>query len=162
MCVFEDGSRRSSRCKPGERDFGSVAIAAHKRAPGVWGRKKKGWQASSNRRRFRGTGPHPGTEERRRRWRRRGGTGISLFTRVVVVVDLPWLPMASTSARGGGGDIRVLHADDANRTWPCVGLCSPEKARGSVVCGRTSLAWPPLLDGRRDLHHCRSQTLWLR
>ena len=36
MCVLKDGSRKSSRCKPGDQNFGRVAIAARKRASGVW------------------------------------------------------------------------------------------------------------------------------
>jgi hypothetical protein len=44
---FEDGSRRSSRCKPGDRNFGGVEMAARKRASGV--------QECSDRRRFRST-----------------------------------------------------------------------------------------------------------
>jgi hypothetical protein len=40
MRVLKDGSRRSSRCKPGDRNFGAVAIAARKRASGVWEEEK--------------------------------------------------------------------------------------------------------------------------
>jgi hypothetical protein len=57
MNVLQDGSRRSSRWKPGDRNFGSVAIAARKRASSDWEERKKGWQESSGRRRFRSTGP---------------------------------------------------------------------------------------------------------
>ena len=38
---FQDGSRRSSRCKPGDRNFGGVARAARKRTS-MPGKKKKG------------------------------------------------------------------------------------------------------------------------
>jgi hypothetical protein len=38
---FQDGSRRSSRCKPGDRNFGGVAIAARMRASGVWEGEKR-------------------------------------------------------------------------------------------------------------------------
>src|SRR5260370_38138461 len=41
MRVFQDGSRKSSRCKPGERNFGGAGIAARKRASGVWGKEKR-------------------------------------------------------------------------------------------------------------------------
>jgi hypothetical protein len=37
---FEDESRRRSRCKPGDRNFG-VAMAARKRVPGVWEEEKR-------------------------------------------------------------------------------------------------------------------------
>jgi hypothetical protein len=36
-----DGSRRSLRCKPGDRNFGGVVIAARKRASGVWQEEKR-------------------------------------------------------------------------------------------------------------------------
>jgi hypothetical protein len=41
--IFQDGSRRSSRCKPGDWNFGSLAvsIAARKRASGVWEEEKR-------------------------------------------------------------------------------------------------------------------------
>ena len=35
-----DGSRRGSRCKPGVRNFGVVAIEARNRAFGVWEEEK--------------------------------------------------------------------------------------------------------------------------
>jgi hypothetical protein len=35
------GSRRSSRCKPGDRNFGRVGMAARRRASGVWEKEKK-------------------------------------------------------------------------------------------------------------------------
>lgn len=41
MRVFQDGSHRSSRCKLGDRNFGSVAIAPRQRASGVWEEVKK-------------------------------------------------------------------------------------------------------------------------
>ena len=41
MRVFQDGSRRSSRCKPGDRNLGGVAIASRKRASGVWEEEKR-------------------------------------------------------------------------------------------------------------------------
>ena len=37
---LKDGSRRVSRCKPGDRNFGGVAIAARTRASGVWEEEK--------------------------------------------------------------------------------------------------------------------------
>jgi hypothetical protein len=41
MRVFQGKSRRSSRCKPGDRDFGDVTIAARKGASGVWEEEKR-------------------------------------------------------------------------------------------------------------------------
>src|SRR6267154_2717883 len=118
MRVFQEGSRRSSRCKPGDRNFGGVAVASRKRASGVWKEEEK---------RVVGESPpiadafaardHTGTGK--------GGVGVGvaralLVTCVVIVRSVPRLPTTTTgtSARGsGGGGIRVLHADDANGTW---------------------------------------------
>ena len=36
MCVLQDGLHRSSRCKPGDRNFRGATRASHKRASGVW------------------------------------------------------------------------------------------------------------------------------
>jgi len=41
MRDFQNGSRRSSRCKPGDRNLGGVAIASRKRASGVWEEEEK-------------------------------------------------------------------------------------------------------------------------
>src|SRR5258708_30991354 len=41
MRVFQDGSRRSSRCKPGDRNFGGAVIVARKRASSVWEEEKR-------------------------------------------------------------------------------------------------------------------------
>jgi hypothetical protein len=66
MRVLKDGSRKSSRCKPGDRNFGGVAIAARKRASGAGKKKICRWRVSTNRRHFRSNttkGPDKGTEE---------------------------------------------------------------------------------------------------
>ena len=83
-----DGSRRSSRCKPGVRNFGVVAIEARKRELEFGSGKKCCWRESAyrKRRRFRNTTvPYKDDEEER-------GDGVTLavlLTRVVAVRSVP-------------------------------------------------------------------------
>jgi hypothetical protein len=123
MSVLKDGSRRSSRCKPGDWNFGGVAIAARKRASGVWEEEKSVVGESPPI--ADASAPPPRDYIREQKKGRSEGevvvTPAVPRTRVVVVQSVPCCsprgPPAPGPPCGGGGGIRVLHADDAHGTW---------------------------------------------
>jgi hypothetical protein len=127
MHVFQDGSRRSSRCKPGDRNFGGVAIAARKRASGDW-EEEKSVGESTYHRHFRSTGTYTGA----RRETEGVGAPALLLTCVVVVRSVPGsrrppVPVAVVAAfESCMLTMRIVR----NVVWVCARL---RKARVSVV-----------------------------
>ena len=147
MRVLKDGSRRSSRCKPGDWNFGGVAIAARKRASGVWEEEKSVVGESPPIADAFAAPPRDHIREQKKDEEVRGWEGVTpavLLTCVFVVRSVaccsprrllaPGPPVAEVAAF-------ELHADDAKER--SVGLRPTEKGMG-VCCCRRSPSLAPL------------------
>ena len=126
MCVFQDGSRKSSRCKRGlgDRNFGGVLRYADGHA--VSGKKKKGLARGLQSQ----TLSQNGTIHHIREWKKdeegkegkdeegNSTTVLVLLTNVVIVRSvLSCLLQRPPRVAAVAVFIQVLPADNANGTW---------------------------------------------
>ena len=141
MCVFQDRSRRSLGCKPGDRnlwgrDGGTQACIR------CLGRRKQRSARGSDHRRFRhGTITHGSRRRNKEKGKRdKGGAPALLLTRIVVAVVLvvvrsvpgsrrPLGPASTTTAPAPVGVVALAFGSCtlAMRTERGVGLRPPEK-----------------------------------
>jgi hypothetical protein len=173
MRVFQDGSRRSSRCKPGDWNFGGVAIAARKRASGVWEEENSVGESAPIADAFAlrdHTRERKNNEEGKKKGKDEVGGGggeaapALLLTRVVVVRSVPGSrppPPPVPAPPAPPGPVAAVAAFEScmltMRTERSVGLGLLRKARVSVV---DDLRWRwLLLRGLRGPHHHQTSLL---
>src|ERR1700733_8722852 len=132
MRVLRDGWRRSSMCKPGDRNFGGVAIAARKRASGVWEEEKRVGESSPIADAF---AARDHTREQKNDEEGRGGvTSALLLTRVVVVRSVPCCCSPRRPPPAPPAEVAAFESCMLTmRTERGVGLRPPEKGTG-VCC----------------------------
>src|SRR5258707_11364351 len=147
MRVFQDGSRRSSRCKPGDRNFGGAVIVARKRASSVWEEEKRVGESAPIADAFT-LRDHTRERKKDEEGKKKGKDGVGggggvapalLLTRVVVVRSVPGSrrPPALAPPAPGPGPVAAVAAFESctltMRTERGVGLRPPEKGTG-VCC----------------------------
>src|SRR5260370_1193584 len=144
MRVFQDGSRKSSRCKPGERNFGGAGIGAHKRASRVWEAEKRAGESAPIADAFK-LRDHTRERKKDEEGKKKGKDGVGggggvapalLLTRVVVVRSVPGSrrPPALAPPAPEPGPVAVAAAFRASIVSMCpargVGLRPPENETG--------------------------------
>jgi hypothetical protein len=126
------------RCKPGDRNFGRVAIAARKRASGVWEEEKSVvGESKPSADAFAAVPPRDHIREQKKD-EVRGWEGVTLavlLTRVVVVRSVPCCSPRRRPAPGQPvAEVAAFESCMLTmRTERGVGLRSPEKGTG-VCC----------------------------
>ena len=173
MRVLKDGSRKSSRCKPGDRNFGGGRDSGTQ--AGIWnlGRRFVVGESPPIADAFAATPPRDQIREEKKDEKVRGWEGVTpavLLTRVVVVRSVPCCsPRRPPAPRPPVAEVAAFESCMLTMLTEVVWVCAHlRKARASAVdvdpsrwrrwpamraCASTS-SWVLLGGTVRTKHHC--------